>query len=150
MAKPYDKHPVGTAAPGATPDAIRVVFARKLQAAMSEKGLTQTELARRVVPLVKNTKVGRSNINKYVRAKVLPQPPVLEAIAKVLEMRVTDLLPARPSSAVEEHPPLTMRTMPDDPNMTWIQINMAVPWKKALKVVAMLKSNDDEDEDGTR
>ena len=136
--------PPSFAPAGPGPDTIRVVFARKLQAAMNEKGLTQTELARRVAPLVKNTRVGRSNINKYVRAKVLPLPPVLEAIAKVLETRATELLPMRSASTAMEHPPFSLRDMENNDNMSWLQINMAVPYRKALKIIGILKGEDDE------
>jgi hypothetical protein len=48
---------------------------------MNEKGWTQAELARRVAPLLKNSRIGRDNISKYVRGKVLPLPHVLDALA---------------------------------------------------------------------
>ena len=60
-------------------------FARRLQAKRNEKGWTQSELARRMAPLLKDSRIGRDNISKYVRGKVLPLPPLLEAMSKVLE-----------------------------------------------------------------
>ena len=68
-----------------SPAAIRQDFARRLQNKLNDKGWTQAELARRMVPLLKDSRVGRDNISKYVRGKVLPLPPHLEAMAKVLE-----------------------------------------------------------------
>ena len=89
---------------GAPPSAIRLDFARRLQNAMNDKGWTQAELARRVAPLLKESRIGRDNISKYVRGKVLPLPPALEAMAKVLGMESKDLLPSRGTQATaEEH-----------------------------------------------
>ena len=87
--------PSGTVSSAAPPEAIRMEFARRLQAALSERGWTQSELARSMAPLLKHSRLGRDNISKYVRGKVLPLPPALEAMAKVLEMKTSELLPAR-------------------------------------------------------
>src|SRR5262245_21670163 len=84
---------------GAPPSAIRLDFARRLQNALSDKGWNQAELARRVAPLLKESRIGRDNISKYVRGKVLPLPHALEAIAKVLGMESRDLLPERGTQA---------------------------------------------------
>ena len=98
--------PSGTVSSGAPPEAIRMEFARRLQAALNARGWTQSELARRMAPLLKHSRLGRDNISKYVRGKVLPLPPALEAMAKVLEIKTFELLPARvtPSAGVE-YPP---------------------------------------------
>jgi transcriptional regulator with XRE-family HTH domain len=71
-------------------------FARRLQKALNARGWTQSELARRIAPLLKPTfRIGRDNVSKWVRGRVLPLPPALEAICKVLEMETSDLLPER-------------------------------------------------------
>jgi len=44
--------PSGTASSAPPPEAIRMEFARRLQAALNERGWTQSELARRMAPLL--------------------------------------------------------------------------------------------------
>jgi transcriptional regulator with XRE-family HTH domain len=81
-------------------------FARRLQKALNARGWTQSELARRIAPLLKPTfRIGRDNVSKWVRGKVLPLPPALEAICKVLEIETRDLLPERatPIPELDDH-----------------------------------------------
>jgi transcriptional regulator with XRE-family HTH domain len=70
-------------------------FGRRLQMELNDKGWTQSELARRIAPLLPNSRTGRDNVSKWVRGKVLPLPPALYAICKILEMETSDLLPER-------------------------------------------------------
>jgi transcriptional regulator with XRE-family HTH domain len=70
-------------------------FGRRLQKALNARGWTQSELARRTARLLPNFRIGRDNVSKWVRGKVLPLPPALEAMCKVLEMETSDLLPER-------------------------------------------------------
>ncbi len=147
-ARRYETIPVGGAtSSGAPPEAIRMEFARRLQNALNERGWTQSELARRVAPLLKHSRIGRDNISKYARGKVLPLPPALEAIAKVLEMKSSDLLPMRASAAGSEHPPMSVRDLGDD-RMAWVQINMALPWDKALEIQRIIRRKNEENGDG--
>ena len=140
--------PQGSAAStGAPPEAIRMDFARRLQSKLNEKGWTQSELARRMAPLLKDSRIGRDNISKYVRGKVLPLPPALEAMARVLEMRSSELLPMRAASAAgTEHPPVSVRSMGDN-EQVWMQINMALSWDKALEIQKIIRRKS-EDEGG--
>jgi hypothetical protein len=56
----------------------------------------QRVVRRLFAPLLKPTfRIGRDNVSKWVRAKVLPLPPALEAVCKVLEMETRELLPER-------------------------------------------------------
>jgi transcriptional regulator with XRE-family HTH domain len=87
---------------GLPPAAIRMEFAKRLQDALNDRGWTQSELARRMAPLLKESRIGRDNISKYVRGKVLPLPAALAAMAKVLEMEPKDLLPSRATQATAE------------------------------------------------
>src|SRR3954463_11376728 len=113
-----------TSIAGAPPSAISVDFARRLQGKMNEKGWNQAELARRVAPLLKESRIGRDNISKYVRGKVLPLPHALEAIAKVLGIEIKDLLPSRGTHATgEEHSPLDVRDIGE--NRVWLRVNQA-------------------------
>ena len=126
---------------GAPPEAIRTEFARRLQAALNAKGWTQSELARRVAPLLNESRIGRDNISKYVRGKVLPLPPALEALAKVLEVRSQDLLPMRTSAAANEHPEINVRDIGG--GMAWVQINKALSWDKAIEIMRIARTADE-------
>jgi transcriptional regulator with XRE-family HTH domain len=152
MAKRYHNVPPGSAPPhGAPPEAIRMDFARRLQAALVDRGWTQSELARRVAPLLKNSRLGRDNISKYVRGRVLPLPAALAAIAKVLEMESHDLLPVgRAPSAVEsEQPPMSIQTLGEG-EMGWIKLNMALPFDVILEIRALVRKALEQEDEGEK
>jgi transcriptional regulator with XRE-family HTH domain len=124
---------------GAPPAAIRMDFARRLQNALNDKGWTQSELARRVAPLMKESRVGRDNISKYLRAKVLPLPAMLEAMAKALGVESRDLLPARGTQAVsDENAPYDMRAL-EGGERVWLRINQALDMDIALEIMALIR-----------
>jgi transcriptional regulator with XRE-family HTH domain len=124
---------------GAPPAAIRMDFARRLQNALNDKGWTQSELARRMAPLMKESRIGRDNISKYVRGKVLPLPPALEVMAKVLGKQSKDLLPARGTQAVSnENAPYDMRAM-EGGERVWLRINQALDMDIALEIMALIR-----------
>jgi transcriptional regulator with XRE-family HTH domain len=138
---PTDMASEDRAVSGAPPSAIRMDFARRLQSAMNDKGWNQAELARRVGPLLKESRIGRDNISKYVRGKVLPLPHALEAIAKVLGVESKDLLPSRGTLATaEDHSPLDVRDIGE--NRVWLRVNQAVEWPIALQILGLLKGKD--------
>jgi transcriptional regulator with XRE-family HTH domain len=108
---------------------------------MNEKGWTQAELARRVAPLLKNSRIGRDNISKYVRGKVLPLPHVLDALARVLGCEARDLLPSRGTRATaDEHAPLGVRDIGN--GRVWLRVDQALEWPMALKILGLLKGAD--------
>jgi transcriptional regulator with XRE-family HTH domain len=123
---------------GAPPVAIRMDFAKRLQDKLNDKGWTQSELARRMAPLLKESRIGRDNISKYVRGKVLPLPPALEAMAKVLGVESKDLLPTRATQAVaDELSPLDVRDIGG--GRVWLQVNQAVDWDVALDIMRLVR-----------
>ena len=123
---------------GAPPVAIRMDFAKRLQDALNDKGWTQSELARRMAPLLKESRIGRDNISKYVRGKVLPLPPALEAMAKALGVESKDLVPMRATQAVaDELSPLDVRDIGQ--GRVWLQVNQAVDWEVALDVMRRIR-----------
>ncbi len=143
VAKRYHNPPPVAPVPmGAPPDAIRMDFARRLQAALVTRGWTQSDLARKVAPLLPNARLGRDNISKYIRGKVLPLPPTLAAIAKVLDMEVTDLLPSavRRRSVETEQPPMSIRSLGEGGDMGWIQLNMALPFDTILEIRKLVRA----------
>jgi transcriptional regulator with XRE-family HTH domain len=123
---------------GAPPVAIRMDFAKRLQDALNDKGWTQSELARRMAPLLKESRIGRDNISKYVRGKVLPLPPALEAMAKVLGVESKDLLPMRATStASDELAPSSLRDIGGD--RYWVQLNLALDADVALEIMRLVR-----------
>lgn len=123
---------------GIPPAAIRMGFAKRLQDELNNKGWTQSELARRAAPLLKDSRIGRDNISKYVRGKVLPLPHALDAIAKVLGVEAKDLLPSRATKTVsEELTPTSLRDIGGE--MYWVQINLALPADDALNIMRMVR-----------
>jgi len=129
---------VGSTSSGAPPIAIRMDFAKRLQDRLSDLGWNQSELARRMAPLLKESRIGRDNISKYVRGKVLPLPAALAAMAKVLDCEPNDLLPSRATSGVsKELSPMDVRDIGD--GRVWLQINQAVDWDVALDVMRRIR-----------
>ena len=128
---------------GAPPEAIRREFAKRLQNALNDRGWTQSELARRMAPYLKSSRIGRDNISKYIRAKVLPLTHVLEAMAKALEMESRDLLPSRASRATAEEPaPIGLRDLGDVRAWLEIHVSQELPWPTALKVIGLLRGDE--------
>jgi transcriptional regulator with XRE-family HTH domain len=128
---------------GMPPAAIRLEFGRTLQRHLNERGWTQAELARRMAPLMKGSRIGRDNISKYIRGKVLPLPPALEAMAKVLEVEPNDLLPSRATRATAgEHAPIGLRDLGDGRAWLEIHVSQELPWATALKVIGLLRGDE--------
>ena len=123
---------------GGPPAAVRMEFARRLQNALNDKGWTQSELARRMAPLLRESRIGRDNISKYVRGKVLPLPPALEAMAKVLGVESKDLLLSRATAGVsQELMPSSLRDIGGD--RYWVQLNMALDADIALEIMQLVR-----------
>jgi transcriptional regulator with XRE-family HTH domain len=121
--------------------AIKADFGRRLQAALNEKGWNQSELARRVAPLLPRSSIARDNISKYVRGKVLPSPLALDAICTALGKKPADLLPTRRSAVSStDNPPLDARDLGD--GSVWLKVNQAVDWDTALQIMNLLRGGD--------
>ena len=77
---------------------------------LMERGWNQSELAHRTAPLLPHSRVGRDNISKWIRGKVLPLPHHLAALCKVLECEPPDLLPPAPPRNGKDEAPLAFPT----------------------------------------
>lgn len=122
-------------------DAVRQGFARRLQRTMISKGWTQSELARRAAQHTPDKRMIRDNISKYIRGKVLPGPIHLAALCKALGVDPDTLLPARASSAGQEHPAMSIQNLQN--GNAWLRVNQAVPMPVALKVATLLTEDKD-------
>lgn len=138
----YVNPPSGGELPANAPkDAVKIEFARRLQAAMIAKGWQQSDLAREAEKqLPKNKRFGRDSVSLYIRAKSLPGPLYLKALCGALGTKSEDLLPTRGiPSAGENNPAMDARDLGD--GNVWLRINQAVPWSEALKVMQLVKGH---------
>ncbi|MBN8997740.1 MAG: helix-turn-helix transcriptional regulator [Rhizobiales bacterium] len=128
--------------PDAPKDVVHVYFASKLQKAIVDLGMNQSDLAREVQKhLPKGRTIGRDSISLYIRGKVLPNAINLKAIAAALKVDAKDLLPHKGvPSVIDNHPTRDTRLLGD--GNTWLRINEAVPTDLALKIVSMLNANE--------
>jgi transcriptional regulator with XRE-family HTH domain len=131
--------PSGDIPANAPKDAVKVEFARRLQAAMIAKGWLQSELARHAEMHLPNKKrFGRDSISLYIRGKSLPGPLHLKALCTALGAKPEDLLPTRGVSAAGEAiPAFDVRDLSD--GNVWLRINQAVPWPEAIKIMQLVK-----------
>jgi transcriptional regulator with XRE-family HTH domain len=129
--------------------AVYAEFGRRLQARMIALGWNQSELSRRATEhlpkaakgQVQGHSLGRDRISSYIRGKYLPRPDALEAIAKALGCKPSDLLPAAGvPSVAEEGPLLEMRSV--DGQRVALRINRVVSLTTATKIIALLEQED--------
>lgn len=132
--------------PAAAQSAI-TEFARRLQAAMIQKGWSQSELARRATQQLpkpvpgqaQNRDLGRSRISHYVRGISLPRPEGLAAIARALGCAPADLLP--PDAVPTAVPaPFEMKAAAD--GRVSLRINRTVTLATATAIINLLAKED--------
>jgi DNA-binding Xre family transcriptional regulator len=111
-------------------------FSRRLQAKLSERGWNQSELARRMAPQLPHSRIGRDNISKWVRGKVLPLPHHLAVLCRVLECEPRDLLPPVPRRDGKDESGLRYEARSDGTAL--LHVHGIYPSKIASKVVALL------------
>lgn len=114
-------------------------FARRLRAAMLDKGWNQSDLVRHASKYVQGRKMGRDSISRYLKGSTKPQPLYLDAISKALGVGPDDLMPgydlAVPAGETTE---LSIQTV--DADTAWIRLNQRVPIDIALQIAALLRS----------
>lgn len=123
---------------GAPTDVVKREFAKRLLAAMVERGWNQSETARQAALHMPDGVFGRDSISHYTRAVAIPGPIALNALAKAFRMKPADLLPSRGMPALEaKTPSLDVKDAGD--GSVWLRVNQRVEWAKALKVMELLK-----------
>lgn len=137
--------PIPPLPPGAPTDAVKTEFARRLQRLMYSKGWNQSDLARAVEKRL-GRPFGRDNVSHYIRGKSLPREDIQAALAAVLGVDPSEIVPpvAR-ASAANRNPPIDIRALED--GNAWLKINMAVPFGVAVKVLNLVNPDDGSDED---
>jgi transcriptional regulator with XRE-family HTH domain len=119
-------------------------FARKLHAAMTDRGMTQSDLARAAFGTYVNkdgytVAKSRDRISVYLAGKALPDPRNLKALADALGVPLEEIAPPGAAAAVErEASSLTMQAVPGRPGLVQLQLDMLLPLELAAKVMALL------------
>lgn len=116
-------------------------FGRRLQGLLMERGLNQSELARRAG-------IGRDSVSTYVRGRSFPEPKALALMAKALGVSPQELLPNTVAAAIDnDTPSLELKESTGHPGKMWMRLNRLVTTKQALKIMAILQEQDGEDEE---
>ena len=119
-------------------------FARKLHALMTERGLSQSDLAREIwggtsdgrgYKVAKN----RDRISAYLRGTAKPEAENLKLIAKALGVPVSELAEDMTASAIDRaNPEVSMTTIAGHTDRTLLRINKLVSMRLAGKIIAMI------------
>jgi len=112
---------------------------------MAKKGWNQSELAREASKFMpEGKKIHRDTISVYINTKSMPGRERLEAIAKALGVEAVELLPnkVRPMSR-NIQPPIEARDLGD--GNVWLRINQSVSWGVALKILELVKGDEQGD-----
>lgn len=138
------------AVPQSRVDAARKRFlSQRLQALMSEKGLSVTDVAKRMEQEMKGERFNPVNLSHYKAGRSLPRPRYLSALSRVLGVAPQDLLPARevveplpeaPVPPSDQRPP-SFRVEDLADGLAWLQINQRLPWNVVLRVLDALKND---------
>lgn len=129
--------------------AVYAEFGRRLQARMIALGWNQSELSRRASAYlpkpakgqVQGHSLGRDRISSYIRGKYLPRPDALEALAKALGCKPSDLLPPEGVPHVQEEGPLLEMHSIDGQRVA-LRINRVVTLRTATQIIALLEQED--------
>lgn len=124
-------------------DGVKRVFARRLQDKLVEKGWNQSDLTRELAKHL-SSPPHRSLVSNYIRMKSLPSPEALAAIAKCLGVAPQDLLPTNRETGAamaNDAASADLRDLGD--GKVWLRINQALTWSTALKVLELLKGEQD-------
>lgn len=137
----HNSEPQGFLPEGAPRDAVKKEFAKRLQQAMTEKGWTQSELARQAALHTPDQKFNRDNVSLYVRGVSLPGPVFLNALSKALGRKPQDLLPSASVPSVDTRiPPMEVKDVGD--GQAWVRVNQALPWAKAVQIMQIVNDID--------
>lgn len=130
------------------------VFGKRLHGLIQERGITQSELARKIWGSTvdsRGVKVARNRdrISQYVNGLVMPSPEVRKKIADALELAVDHLMQGIEAVGsgprVDEAPADDMRMSPvaGEPGMVVLHFHQKLPRPVAMRIMAILASSSD-------
>jgi transcriptional regulator with XRE-family HTH domain len=126
-------------------DRVRAAFAKRLEKECADRNWNQSDLGREASKHLPNgEELSRDNISNYFRARALPKPGFLLAIAKAFNMRPEDLLPERglPPPRGAGVAPLT-DVSDVGGGRAFLRVNKAVKWSTAVKILEILREDDE-------
>lgn len=118
-------------------------FARRLQAAMIERGWNQSALAREASARLPGGGIGRDAISHYIRGVSMPRPERLAAIAQALGRKDKDLLPPGVPSIGRDTALFSWKSMGG--GRVEMHLNRTVSFSTAMKISELMKSEDAHD-----
>lgn len=118
-------------------------FARRLHAAMTAKGMNNSDLARALWGETEDSKgykvaKNRDRIAVYLRGEGMPAPGTLHKMAGVLGVPKEELVPEVATPNIDRsHPEFAMKMIAGDTNRVQLQINAVVPLSVAVQIMAL-------------
>lgn len=119
-------------------------FARRLHELMSQRGMSQSDLAREVWGTTTDTRgytvaKNRDRIGAYLRGESLPEPQNLSRLAEALGAKTEELAPEIVASTVDrENPEIAMTMVAGHHDKVHLQINKLVSLALATKIIGLL------------
>lgn len=121
-------------------------FARRLHAAMQEKGMGNSDLARAVWGEVEDGKgykvaKNRHQVAVYLKGEGMPERATLQKICEVLGKTVEDLAPETQTAAIDRtRPEMAMSMVSGQPGMAHLQINSTLPLDVAVEIIRIFQA----------
>ena len=107
------------------------------------KGWNQAEFARRATARAPaGIRIGTDSVSHYINGRYLPSPAHVKVMAETLGIDVRELMPAKGISEVGESlPPIGVQDLAD--GTAWLRVNQAVPWPLAVKILGLLRGEEE-------
>jgi len=134
---------------GTEQDAVRrAAFAGRLKAAIDRKGWSLSQTARQASQVLgPDAKFGRAHVWRYLHQRAMPRERQLNALSHALEVEPNDLLalePAPQGRGEATGRAGVVRAQDQGDGTVVLEIVQQVPWEIALKVLRVLKVEDEE------
>jgi len=119
-------------------------FARRLHQMLTDRGMSQSDLAREIWGETKDSRgysvaKNRDRISAYLRAESLPEPQNLAKIAEVLGVAPEDLVPDLTAATVDrERPEVAMTMVAGHTDRVHLQVNTLLPLGVAAQIIALI------------
>lgn len=123
-------------------------FARRLHQIMNERGISQSDLARKLWGERTDSRghvvaKNRDRISVWVRGAGYPDPKNLQKLAEALGVDKKDLAPDIVASAIDrENPEIAITAVSGHPDSVHLQVNRLVSMATATKIMALLADPD--------
>lgn len=118
----------------------RDTFARRLHAAMQDKGMSNSDLARAVWGDVTDSQgykvaKNRDRVAVYLKGTGFPEPATLHKIAEAVGVSKDDLAPTMASSAIDaDRPEFAISMVSGSIDKCHVQINALLPLTVAMEI----------------